>query len=83
MLEVLYLFERQIELDVAHTYDRPNAKTEFLSSAAVVVCIQTVVFLRILHIHKEMASTSHFLMFSRPKPGGICIYMVSQSGFRV
>jgi len=34
------------------------------------VYMQTAVKYRILYIHQEMVYTSHFLIFSRPKPGG-------------
>ena len=34
------------------------------------VYIESVVFWGRLHIHQEMAYTSHFLILSRPKPGG-------------
>jgi len=36
----------------------------------VVVYIDIVVYLGSLHIHQEMAYTTHFLILSRPKPGG-------------
>ena len=42
----------------------------------VLVYVQTVVFWGSLHVHQEMAYTSHFLNFSRPKPGGgVYIYI--------
>ena len=36
----------------------------------LVVYIQTAVFYSSLHIHHQMVHTSHFPIFSRPKPGG-------------
>ena len=45
--------------------------------APVVVYIESVVFGVSLHIHQEMVYTSHYLIFSRPKPGGgVYIYGV-------
>ena len=35
-----------------------------------VVYIQTAVFYNSLHIHHQIVHTSHFPIFSRPKPGG-------------
>ena len=49
-------------------------------SAPVVVYIQTAVFWSSLHIHQEMVYTSHFLIFSRPKPGGGEKKKFSESG---
>ena len=39
-------------------------------SALGVVHIESVVFHRSLHMHYQMDHTSHFLIFSTPKPGG-------------
>ena len=39
-------------------------------SAPVVVYIESVVFSGSLHIHQDMVYANHFLIFSRPKPGG-------------
>ena len=38
--------------------------------APVVVYIESVVFWVSLHIHQEIIYTSHFLIFSKPKPDG-------------
>ena len=35
-----------------------------------VVYIESVVFYHSLHIHHQIVHTSHFPIFSRPKPGG-------------
>ena len=44
--------------------------TPGVRSAPGVVYIQTVVFYSSLHIHHQIVHTSHFPIFSRPKPGG-------------
>jgi len=40
-----------------------------------VVYIQTVVFYISLHIYHQIVHASHFLIFSRPKPGGGVVYL--------
>jgi len=46
-------------------YTTPGAR-----SAPGVVYIQIATFYSGFHIHQEMVYTSHFLIFSGPKPGG-------------
>ena len=49
-------------------------------SAPVVVYIESVVLGGSLHIHQEMVYTSRFLIFSKPKPGGVYLYGVFTRG---
>jgi len=43
---------------------------EMAGADDLVVYIQTALFYSSLHIHHQIVHTSHFPIFSRPKPGG-------------
>jgi len=45
-------------------------KREMAGVEDLVVYIQTAVFYTGLHIHHQIVNTSHFPIFSRPKPSG-------------
>ena len=47
-----------------------NQHAEIVWRAPGVVYIESVVIYHSLHIHHQIVHTSHFPIFSRPKPGG-------------
>ena len=56
-----------------NTQGAPSARPTGARPALVVVCF--VAYLNSLHLHQEIVYAGHFLIFARPKPGGVYIYI--------